>query len=124
MVQDAEVFMQRMRSSMFLGETYYARGRQAGGYVGRGLYNLGEAGREFVLSAPTTRAAEGLTGGSLSQDAVLASLIAGGGGVRRSSAVTVNQNFQFHGSFSEADRQWFRHAAREEAIAAVDEVIH
>jgi len=34
------------------------RGHQAGGYAPRGIYRLGEAGREFVLSAPTTRALE------------------------------------------------------------------
>lgn len=34
------------------------RGHQAGGYAPRGLYRLGEAGREFVLNAPTTTALE------------------------------------------------------------------
>jgi TP901 family phage tail tape measure protein len=38
------------------------RGHQAGGYADRGLYRLGEAGREFVLSSSTTRALERAAG--------------------------------------------------------------
>jgi len=45
-------------------------GMQAGGYAPSGLYRLGEEGREFVLSAPTTRAMERATG-PLTQDKVM-----------------------------------------------------
>jgi TP901 family phage tail tape measure protein len=38
------------------------RGHQAGGYAPRGVYRLGEAGREFVLSTSTTRALERAAG--------------------------------------------------------------
>jgi len=66
-------------------------GYQAGGYAGSGLYRLGEAGREFVLSAASTRAAEGLTGGWLNQDRLLATLAAGRG------AAAFNQTVNFNG---------------------------
>ncbi|HUX23639.1 MAG TPA: hypothetical protein VMV87_03400, partial [Burkholderiales bacterium] len=66
-------------------------GHQAGGYAGSGLYRLGEAGREFVLSAGSTRAAEGLTGGWLNQDRLLATLAAGRG------AIAFNQSNTFNG---------------------------
>lgn len=48
--------------------------RQTGGYVGAGLYQVGEGGREFVLSNPTTRAAERMAGGPLSQGGVLGAM--------------------------------------------------
>lgn len=42
-------------------------GRQSGGYVDDGLYRMGERGREFVLSADTTRLLEA-SYGRLDQD--------------------------------------------------------
>jgi hypothetical protein len=57
-----------------------APGRASGGYVTFGRYLLGEEGREFVLSASATRAAERFTGGSLTQGRLVAAL-AGGGGI-------------------------------------------
>ncbi|RLC70098.1 MAG: hypothetical protein DRI81_19570 [Chloroflexi bacterium] len=103
----------------------YPKKRAAGGYVERGVYEMGEAGREFVLNAPTTRAVERAVGGELSQQGVLAVL---GGGSRSSSATNrlssvINQNFRFYGSMSASERQWFRQTAREEAMAALGEVM-
>lgn len=46
-------------------------GRAGGGYVGSGLYQMGEQGREFVLDAPTTRRMERMVGGSLTQQNVV-----------------------------------------------------
>ena len=68
--------------------------RAAGGYAGPGLYELGEAGREFVLNNATTNAAESVLGG-LTQDKLL-NLMAGGG-----AGGNVNYNAQYH--FSERD---------------------
>jgi hypothetical protein len=45
-----------------------------GGYAVRGLYVLGEEGREFVLNTRTTKLAEMAVGGRLDQDAILAAL--------------------------------------------------
>jgi hypothetical protein len=59
------------------GET---AGKQAGGYASYGRYLLGERGREFVLSAGTTRQAERFVGGGLTQGRLIGAL-AGGGGV-------------------------------------------
>lgn len=92
------------------------RGRQMGGYASFGTYTLGEAGREFVLSASTTRRLESAAG-VLSQERI-AGLAEG-----RSGRVTVNQNFTFHGSFSESERRWFRQVAYEQALAAMGGVM-
>lgn len=46
-------------------------GRAAGGYMNSGVYRVGEQGREFVLNATTTRLAERLAGGALTQQNVL-----------------------------------------------------
>lgn len=51
--------------SLFMG------GRATGGYVENGIYRMGERGSEFVLNAQTTKAAEGLIGGRLTQGRAL-----------------------------------------------------
>lgn len=55
------------------GSTPGGKGRASGGYATYGAYTLGEQGREFVLSANTTRQVEGVVG-NLSQERVLAAL--------------------------------------------------
>lgn len=52
-------------------------GRASGGYVGYGVYRMGEQGREFVLNTSTTQMAERFTGGRLTQSSVLGAM--GGG---------------------------------------------
>jgi hypothetical protein len=53
--------------------------RAGGGYsAGPGLHMLGEQGREFVMDASTTRRAETIAGGNLTQDRLLAAMSAGG----------------------------------------------
>ena len=76
-----------------LTEQQRKTGVQAGGYVGSGLYRLGEAGREFVLSASTTRAMERAIG-HLSQ-ARMMSLAQGatGGHFRLDIHVTADDHF-------------------------------
>jgi len=99
-------------------------GQQAGGYAGRGVYSLGEGGREFVLNAATTRAAERMAGGTLTQERLLASMVAGSKrAARAGAAITLQQNFRFEGSLSEAERHWFRVTARNQAMAAFTEVL-
>ena len=89
------------------------QGLASGGYANPGVYQLGEAGREFVLTAPTTRSLERQMGGPLSQGSF-------GGG----SAIVVEQsNWQFHGSFTEGDKIWFRQAAKEAAYEGIVEVV-
>jgi TP901 family phage tail tape measure protein len=70
------------------------RGHQMGGYAGLGLYRLGEAGKEFVLSSPTTRAMERAIG-HLTQTKMM-SMAAGGGRRDRLDIgihVTADQHF-------------------------------
>jgi len=53
-------------------------GRASGGYAGAGLYKLGEnRQREFVMNGNTTKAAESIIGGGLTQERLLASLSGG-----------------------------------------------
>ena len=90
-------------------------GMQEGGYAYGGIYTLGEAGKEFVLNAPTTRAAERQLGAPLGQGS-----FRGGAG----SSIRVDQsNWQFHGSFTEGDKTWFREAAKEAAYEGIVEVV-
>jgi hypothetical protein len=80
--------------------------RASGGYAGPGVYKLGERGqREFVLSGPTTRAAERIMG-PLDQQSILAAMQ----GSRVSNSIG-NVNFSGMGA---SDRAWFRSAMREE----------
>jgi TP901 family phage tail tape measure protein len=95
-------------------------GFQQGGYAPYGRYILGEAGREFVLSAPTVGAFEQALG-PLSQESML-SLLGGGRSGRggRVVSIEVNQeNWTFAGTFTEGDKVWFRDAAR---VGAVEEL--
>lgn len=49
-----------------------------GGYAGYGLYRMGETGDEFVMDSRTTKAAEKMAGGRLSQERLLAAMAGGG----------------------------------------------
>jgi hypothetical protein len=50
----------------------FAGRRAAGGYAGRGLYNLGEAGTEFVMNAAVTRQMEQALGGRITSGGLAA----------------------------------------------------
>ena len=91
-------------------------GRASGGYAS-GIIRTGEEGREFVLDAQTTRAAEQMVGGALTQKNVL------GGGSGGVGGVNVNQNYTFHGDMSAGMKKWFRSIARQEAVSAFAEVM-
>jgi hypothetical protein len=89
-------------------------GRASGGYAGYGRYWLGEEGREFVLSAESTRAAERAVGG-LTQERILAGL---GGG--RGPVVQVYQtNWRFAGALTESEREGYRRMAAEAAETSI-----
>ena len=87
------------------------RRRQAGGYIyDTDAYRMHRG--EFVLAANTARALErGL--GPLTQ----ARLVDGAAGrpVQKTAVLHLVQQYEFHGGFSEAERQWFRRVAAEEA---------
>jgi hypothetical protein len=66
-----------------------------------GLYNVSEGGRkEFALNNSTTRAAEQMIGGQLTQDRLLSAL-AGGGGRR----ITYHDNRRIDSKLSPSDRR-------------------
>jgi hypothetical protein len=68
-------WIQRVQAEFRTGlPTFNLQGQQSGGYVGAGLYRVGEAGREFVMSNPTTQAAERLAGRPLTQAGILGAM--------------------------------------------------
>ncbi|HNT74404.1 MAG TPA: phage tail tape measure protein [Anaerolineae bacterium] len=81
------------------GRTTRMGGRAAGGYADYGRYTLGEAGREFVLSAHTTRQLEGALG-NLSQARVLQAM----GGAAGPTLLSIQASFTGMGP---NDRAWF-----------------
>jgi len=71
--------------------------RQGGGYSETaGLYAMAERGYEYTMSHSATRAAEGLIGGRLSQEAILGALV-------RGRTANINQSFAFQGMPQGAD---------------------
>jgi len=112
------VWLDRQRQALgsLPGAGRPAKRAASGGYVS-GLVMTGEEGREFVLDAKTTRAAEQIVGGGqLTQKNVLGTR--GGSG-----QLAVHQNFTFHGDMSPEMRQWYRQTAKSEAVAAFAEVM-
>jgi len=104
----------------------YGSGKPAlaeGGYAGYGKYLLGERGSEYVMTAKTTQYAERMVGGRLSQEKLLAAMVSGSSGGSRAGRLTLNQNFAFHGSFTEADKEWFKRTARAESESVFLDVI-
>lgn len=90
-------------------------GKAAGGYATYGEYRLGEQGTEYVLNAKTTRAAEAIVKGKLTQERLVAAMVSGASGGSSQYRMTLQQNFSFAGSLTEQERQWFRRTAYEEA---------
>jgi hypothetical protein len=77
--------------------------KAAGGYAGFGSYTLGEEGREFVLSNMSTRLAERVVGGQLSQHRLISAMLNMGGG----GGYVDNRKMEFNG-MTAADRDWVR----------------
>jgi TP901 family phage tail tape measure protein len=101
--------------------TYPVKGRQAGGYIhDTDAYRMHRG--EFVLAPGTTRALEqGL--GPLTQSRLVEGAMGGGRAVQTTQALHLVQQFEFHGGFSDAERQWFRGVAAEQAKEAFAEVL-
>jgi hypothetical protein len=69
MRNELEDFIDDMESAM--PDSGSTTGMSVGGYASYGRYTLGERGREYVLTAGTTRALERSLGGRLTQGAIL-----------------------------------------------------
>ena len=95
-------------SRIFSGLT----GKATGGYVGNQVVRVGERGREFVMSNSTTRAAESIIGGSLTQQRLLQSVARG---------ASVYQNMRFSGSIGAADKREVKNIARRAAFEGIAE---
>lgn len=79
--------------------------RLFGGYTRTpGLYAMSEDSRpEFVLNGDTVVAAERAIGGNLSQSEIVNRF-----SQSTQSSLQVIQTFEFHGSFSDREKQWFK----------------
>jgi len=88
-------------------------GMATGGMVGGGIVRVGEKGREFILSNDTTRAAEKMIGGTLTQRRFLEALSGRGAGVQ------VHQNMRFSGDISLADKRQIQRMARDAAVGGI-----
>lgn len=100
-----------------------APGRQSGGYVRSGLYRLHDD--EFVINPQTTKLLEGIVGGRLNQNRILAAVANGSGGILSSRMeINVNQNgWRMEGGFTAREKESFRKMARVEAEAGVLEAL-
>lgn len=112
-VSQANIELQGLRVPSGLGGNI--DGHQSGGYADYGLHRLGEGGREFVMSNPTTRAAERLAGGRLTQDRLLSAMSRPGG--------QVNNHFVFQGRLSEDEKEQYRVIAYEQSLNALRDVM-
>lgn len=88
-------------------------GMATGGMVGGGIVRVGEKGREFILSHNTTRAAEKMIGGTLTQQRFLQALSGRAGGTQ------VHQNMRFSGDISLSDKRQIQRMAKEAAISGI-----
>jgi hypothetical protein len=88
--------------------------RASGGYMWNGTWRVGEEGHEFALANRTTKAAESIIGGRLTQDALLNALANGAG--RQSSAmssVTWNDSRRYSGEYTSAMRRQVKRDTQE-----------
>ena len=100
MIQDLDKFLAAYRSKLSALGTVGTRAE--GGYAGYGTYKLGERGYEWVATHDTTRAAENMIGGRLTQQGFLA-MLAGGG-----RSVVWNDVRRFDGAYTNQMREMVR----------------
>jgi hypothetical protein len=99
MLSDVDRFLADYRTRLAsIGTATPPTGFAIGGYAS-GIVRTGEQGVEYILSNRTTRAAESIIGGRLTQDSLLNAL-ARGGSSRRS--LTINDHSRFDGRISAA----------------------
>lgn len=106
MIQDLDKFLATYRAR--LGSlSASVPGRADGGYTA-GLVRTGERGYEYVMAHDTTRAAESMIGGRLTQQGLLTALQGMGGG----SSVVWNDQRRFDGTYTNAMREQVRKDTR------------
>lgn len=99
MTKDLDSFLAKYKAGM--GSLAGAiPGKADGGYTA-GLVNTGERGVEWIANHNTTRAAEAMIGGRLTQEGLLSALAAGTG----KSSVTWNDQRRFDGSYTNEIRR-------------------
>ncbi|HPO87443.1 MAG TPA: hypothetical protein PLN86_16495 [Candidatus Hydrogenedentes bacterium] len=99
MLKDVDAFLKSWRDKIPAGGSGNVPIRDMGGYAERGVYGLAQDGRrEFVLSGPTTRAAEEAIGTSLSQSSIMRALTG-------RNAITVYDHRRFDSRLTAEDRR-------------------
>lgn len=87
--------------------------RDAGGYVQRGVYKMAWDGKpEFVLNGPTTKAAEKLIGGNLTQENVMRALVGRGAQNNNSTNVEYNDHRRIDQPMSKWSKREYEDTAR------------
>jgi len=99
--------------SLLMGKSYTPPAKAAGGYTS-GLVMTGEEGLEWILDNPTTRLAEKLVGGKLTQNKMVSLLVGGAGGGE--THITFNQRND--GRITARDREWLRNDIRDMVLQA------
>jgi len=89
---------QGLINAFTLGGLGLITGKADGGMIGKGLFMGGENGREFVMNNQTTRAAESLLGGQLTQERLISALAGG-------KRISYHDSRRFDSSVSAADRR-------------------
>jgi hypothetical protein len=112
-IADAEAFFTAWRSKLPSATNLPAAGFASGGYAS-GLVRTGERGVEYIMSHRTTRAAESIIGGRLTQDALLNALARGGSSSRRS--LTISDHSRFDGKISSAEVRAIKRETRNDVI--------
>lgn len=126
MLSDAQQWMQQYRATLG-GSTLNATAtggvaiRDSGGYAGKGIYGLAMNGqREFVLSGSSTKAAEQVIGGSLSQDSMLQAFAALSS-MRK--GLQYNDNRKFNTAISTRDRRAIQQETRDAILSAMNGMV-
>lgn len=91
-------------------------GYASGGYASKGIYRLAEQGTEFVMNNRTTKAAERIVGGQLSQENMLQALSMFGAAKQ---GLSYNDNRRFNSGISARDRR----AIRQDTFEVVQKVL-
>jgi hypothetical protein len=95
----------------------YTPSRDEGGYMGKGLHRVAWNGiPEFAMSGRTTRAAEQIIGGRLTQDALLNALANGG----RQGGRNININLTDSRQFDRMPSSWEREQMNQEMIKTLE----
>ena len=103
-------FLKATYASMMGGNYYGSKNniRDSGGYMYPGMYQNASGANEWALDPRTTKYAESIVGGRLTQQNLIAAMMSGRGGGGGNSRTFNDQRTQNVSGLSSADRLWVR----------------